>query len=423
MLPGRRPPRLDRPVGQETPKILGQGRRARIPAPRLLRHRFQDDRLQVARDPRIDPAGPGRLDVEDPLHQPGPVARDERRAQRQHLVERQPQPVDVATAVGPAAEALRGHVPQRADDVPLVGQLHRVVRLRQPEVGDPGGPLRVQEDIRRLDVAMQDALVMRVVQRLGDLQADARHAPDVLDLGLGRQLRPAPRPRRLDDRRARPDGGHRRRPDLRRDRLDGDGAIQAPREQLAGQALPQARRPRRGPPRLGRQPAKPPDLLQHDLQVLPLDVLHRVIMDAVRLAHAEHGHDVRMVQSGGGPGLSAKSFELALAHEPVERQDLQRDVAAQRLLHGLVDDAHPAPRELAEDPVLAQPVERRLRPPIRPRRGPRPLLRRAQPLHRDHRREDPPNPLGMLGIPPGVITERGPLSATVAIGELLRQVD
>ena len=197
---------------------------------------------------------------------------------------------------------------------------------------------------------------MGVVQRLGDLQADPRHAPDVLDLGLGRQLRPAPRRGRLGDRRARPDRDRRRSPDLRRDRLDGAVAIRAPRDQLARQALPQVRRPRRGPPRLGRQPAQPADLLQHDLQVLPPDVLHRVIMDAVRLAHAEHGHDVRMVQPGRRPGLAAKPLELALAHEPVERQDLQRDVAAQRLLHGLVDDPHPAPRQLAEDPVLAQPV-------------------------------------------------------------------
>ena len=61
MLPGRRPPRLDRPVGKETPKILRQGRCTRIPAPRLLRHRFQDDRLQVARGSSDRPGGAGAV--------------------------------------------------------------------------------------------------------------------------------------------------------------------------------------------------------------------------------------------------------------------------------------------------------------------------------------------------------------------------
>ena len=47
---------------------------------------------------------------------------------------------------------------------------------------------------------------------------------------------------------------------------------------------------------------------------------------------------------------------MAGVEQGVRRQDLERDVAAERLLLGLVDDPHPAPADLAEDPEVAQPL-------------------------------------------------------------------
>ena len=47
-------------------------------------------------------------------------------------------------------------------------------RLGQAEVGDPDGPLDVQQQVRRLDVAVQDPLAVGVVQGLGHLEADPR---------------------------------------------------------------------------------------------------------------------------------------------------------------------------------------------------------------------------------------------------------
>ena len=44
----------------------------------------------------------------------------------------------------------------------------------QAEVGDPDGPLVVEQQVRRLDVAVDDPLGMGVGQRLGDLDADPR---------------------------------------------------------------------------------------------------------------------------------------------------------------------------------------------------------------------------------------------------------
>ena len=65
----------------------------------------------------------------------------------------------------------------------------------------------------------------------------------------------------------------------------------------------------------------------------------------------------------------ASSRNRSRCDEPARlagRQDLQRHVPAQRLLHGLVDDAHAAPADLAEDAVVAQLPRGR-----RPRSGPR----------------------------------------------------
>ena len=42
------------------------------------------------------------------------------------------------------------------------------------------------------------------------------------------------------------------------------------------------------------------------------------------------------------------------AEPPVQGEDLERDVPAQRLLHRLVDDPHAAPADLAENPVFAR---------------------------------------------------------------------
>ena len=49
-----------------------------------------------------------------------------------------------AAGVGPAAEPLRGHVPQRPDDVAGLGQILLVARLGQPEVGHPDSPVQVE---------------------------------------------------------------------------------------------------------------------------------------------------------------------------------------------------------------------------------------------------------------------------------------
>ena len=146
-------------------QVLGQLLRRAVAARGLLLDRLQADRLQVARDLRARAwRGRGGSRSVDLLDQPVAVGRRERRPERQQLVERQAQRVDVAAGVGLAVEPLRGHVPQRADDVAGVGQVVVGDRLGQAEVGDPDGPVEVEQQVRGLDVAVEDPLRVGVGQ-------------------------------------------------------------------------------------------------------------------------------------------------------------------------------------------------------------------------------------------------------------------
>jgi hypothetical protein len=104
----------------------------------------------------------------------------EGRAEGQQFEEGHAQPVHVAAAVGPALEPLGRHVAKGPDDVARGRQVTPPVGLGEAEVDDPDGALVIHQQVRRLDVAVQDALVVRVGQRLGDLEAGARDPAVVL---------------------------------------------------------------------------------------------------------------------------------------------------------------------------------------------------------------------------------------------------
>jgi hypothetical protein len=78
-------------------------------------------------------------------------------------------------------------------------------------------------------------------------------------------------------------------------------------------------------------------------------------MDPLRLADAEHGNDVGVMQSGRGPGLPAESLEQDRVGVDDWGEDLEGDVPAQRFLNRLVHHAHAAPTEFADDAVVSQP--------------------------------------------------------------------
>ena len=97
-----------------------------------------------------------------------------------------------------------------------------------------------------------------------------------------------------------------------------------------------------------------PQLAQELGQRLPLDVLHRVIVDAALAADGIDRDDVGVVQLRRSLGLDVEASQLPGIDRRGQGQDLQGHPAPQRLLFGLVDDPHAAASDLADDPVIAE---------------------------------------------------------------------
>ncbi len=124
----------------------------------------------------------------------------------EHLVEHDAQRVDVGLAVDLVAERLLGRdVVGGAQHAAVRGQALVDEHARDAEVGHLGRPLGVDQDVLGLDVAVDDAAVVRGAQRAGDLDrvgdrlgdrqaaqaADAlleRLALDVLEHDVGRRV-------------------------------------------------------------------------------------------------------------------------------------------------------------------------------------------------------------------------------------------
>jgi hypothetical protein len=77
-------------------------------------------------------------------------------------------------------------------------------------------------------------------------------------------------------------------------------------------------------------------------------------MDAAFTAHEENRDDVGMVELCGGMSLVFEPLQLLRVHHGSEWQHLERDAAAERDLLGLVDDAHAAAADLADDAEVAE---------------------------------------------------------------------
>jgi hypothetical protein len=63
-----------------------------------------------------------------------------------------------------------------------------------------------------------------------------------------------------------------------------------------------------------------------------------------------------VVQPGRGFGLTLEAADALGVEGRLGRQDLEGDVPAERFVDGLVDDAHAAAADLAEQAVLAEPL-------------------------------------------------------------------
>jgi hypothetical protein len=85
---------------------------------------------------------------------------------------------------------------------------------------------------------------------------------------------------------------------------------------------------------------------------LSLQQLHDDVWAAFVLADIMDGANVRMIQGGGGAGLTPEPIEGLLVLGVLLRQELQRDMATEASIFGFVDYTHTARAELFEDSVV-----------------------------------------------------------------------
>ena len=109
-LGGRRPPGHDRPAVEESLQVVGEFLRSGVAVGRLLAQRLQYNRLQLRGDGGVQSSGRDGIVVGDLPDERVAVASLEGRAERDELVERRAQRIDVASVVddAPAGQELFG---------------------------------------------------------------------------------------------------------------------------------------------------------------------------------------------------------------------------------------------------------------------------------------------------------------------------
>ena len=166
-------------------------------------------------------------------------------------------------------------------------------------------------------------------------------------------------------------------------------------------------------------------LVQHLVESQPRDELHDVVVQPVLFADAEDRDDVGVVQPGGRLRLALEPLLLPGIAEELPRQHLEGHVSAERDLLGLVDDAHAAAADFAQDAVIAETFRVLDRPPAqgRGRSGQRARLAvGGDLLHHDQRGEQIADLVGVLRVAGDEFGERRPLAPAVALDELLGQL-
>ncbi|MEZ6197069.1 MAG: hypothetical protein R3F20_15280 [Planctomycetota bacterium] len=179
----------DRFVGEVAPQVVGEGGGGRVAAFGLLLERAPGDRLQVAAEARIDRSEPAGFAVSDRLDGRVEIGSLQRVGQgsREEGVEEETQRVDVAPRVDPVgiAQGLLGtHPGDRADEPPGTGGEARRAQLRigdagHAEVEDARAPLLVDEDVGGLQVAVDDALLVRVLDAVRELGRERDPAAEI----------------------------------------------------------------------------------------------------------------------------------------------------------------------------------------------------------------------------------------------------
>ncbi len=189
------------------------------------------------------------------------------------------------------ARLFGAHVVRRAGDVARARD--RALRLvaREPEVNELHVAGGIEQEVRGLDVAVHDAVLVRVLERVCGVARNVGYRSEIIPGLAGGQLR-------RDD------------------------------------AL------------LFERFAQPHEL---NREVVPLDELHRKVIGARELADGEHRHDARMLELRDRARLAQEALDLARRQGQARRQHLDRHASAERALPGLEDHAHAAASDLRQE--------------------------------------------------------------------------
>ena len=382
---GPRCARGDRPPLQVRAEVRREALDRHVPLSRVVRRGLPHDGLEVHGDSRIERAGTAWRRPGDVGQERHAILRGVRGSECQHLVERDPETVEVAPNVRRTTQTLRGEVAQGSRDGAGQRVLSPVGFLAEPEVGDPELPVRIEDQVRRLDVPVQHALRVRGRDPFRGLEKQAHDGVVVAPPGPAR-ADPATRARRP-------------RPPCR-----GAAPRAGPLEQTIGERVGEGV----AAPRVALARKAPPQAREHGIEPTALDVLHRVVVDAVLLAVLDDRHDVGVVQPARGTRLGAESLRGARVERGAVRQHLERHAPVEGGLHRLVDDAHPTSADLAKENVVAEARPGRLADHVAPER-----------LHPEKHGEELADVRGALGVTRREIKDRGSVALAVSRDELL----
>ncbi len=174
--------------GQRRQRIAAQRARERVgvgEAPgRVLLQAAGDDVVEIGRESRAHRARARRLLVGDRVQQHRGLVAGERAAPGAHLEQDRPERVQIGARVDPRALHLLGRqVRDGSGDAERHARGRRERRIervdqhvREPEVQDLGPAARSDHDVAGLEIAMDDPLLVRGLERLGDPGRDRARA-------------------------------------------------------------------------------------------------------------------------------------------------------------------------------------------------------------------------------------------------------
>ena len=159
------------PVGTNARSCVGEGAAGRRATLRVLGERPLEDRVEAAGEAvdRRREERRGRRHVL--VHQRERALSVERGLAGEELVREDGERVAVGRGGGRLALGLLGrHVDRRPDDHPRRGEAGRALQhLRDAEVGEGEAVVPADQDVRRLDVAVEDPRLVRGVERVAQL--------------------------------------------------------------------------------------------------------------------------------------------------------------------------------------------------------------------------------------------------------------